>query len=263
MYHAHVYTTPKEKVISGAFASTMHLLFIALLVFGVSWQKKSEPQVNVVDLWSPPADAPKSVAPPPPAPEPPKPAPKPEPKPEVKPEVRAKPEPPKPVAKPEVAKPDIAFKEKEKIEKQRRAEEEKQKAAKKREEETQAAQKSQQAEAQRAANEQAEAQRAMAAQAASARQNMLDKYRKGISDKIKRFIVQPANLKGNEEAEFDIVVLPDGNVLAAKLRRPSGNTAYDNAIERAINRAQPLPLPPDPALLKDFRELNLKFRAQE
>jgi colicin import membrane protein len=267
MYHAHAYTTSREKVISGAFASTMHLLFIALLVFGVSWQKKSEPQVNIVDLWSPPADAPKAAAAPPPAPEPPKPVPKPEPKPEpkppVKPEVRVKPEPPKPVAKPEAAKPDIALKEKEKIEKQRRAEEEKQKAAKKREEETQAAQKSQQAEAQRAANEQAEAQRAMAAQAAAASKSMVAKYTKGISDKIKRFIVQPANLKGNEEAEFDIVVLPDGNVLAAKLRKSSGNPAYDNAVERAINRAQPLPLPTEPALLKDFRELNLKFKAQE
>ncbi len=268
MHHAHAYTTPREKIISGAFASTLHLLFVALLVFGVSWQKKSEPQVNIVDLWSPPVDAPKAVAPPPPpAPEPLKPAPKP-PIPEVKPEVRPQPEPPKPVAKPEVAKPavvkpDIALKEKEKIDKQKRVEEEKQKAAKKREEETQAAQKSQQAEAQRAASEQAEAQRAAAAQAAAARQSMLDKYRKGISDKIKRFIVQPPNLKGNEEAEFDIVLLPDGNVLAAKLRRPSGNTAYDNAIERAINRAQPLPLPPDPAMAKDFRELNLRFKAQE
>jgi colicin import membrane protein len=92
---------------------------------------------------------------------------------------------------------------------------------------------------------------------------MLDKYRKGISDKIKKFIVQPANLKGTEEAEFDIVVLPDGNVLGAKVRKPSGNTAYDNAVERAISRAQPLPLPPDPALAKEFRELNLKFKAQE
>ena len=126
-----------------------------------------------------------------------------------------------------------------------------------------AAQKSQQAEAQRLAREQAEAQQAMAAQAAAARKNELDKYRKGISDKIKSRIVRPPNLQGNEESEFDIVVLPDGNVLGVKLKKPSGNPAYDNAVERAISRAQPLPMPPDPALLKDFRELNLKFRAQE
>ena len=262
MYYAHAHTTSRERVISGAFASTMHLLFIALLVFGVNWQKKVEPQVNVVDLWSPPSPAEtRAVAPPPPAPAPPKPEVKPEAKPEVRPKVE--PTPPKPVAKLEAAKPDIALKEKEKIEKERRAAEEKQKAEKKREVEAAAAQKSQQAEVQRLAKEQAEAQQAMAAQAAAARKNELDKYRKGISDKIKSRIVRPPNLQGNEESEFDIVVLPDGNVLGVKLKKPSGNPAYDNAVERAISRAQPLPMPPDPALLKDFRELNLKFRAQE
>ena len=257
MYYAHAYTTPKERVISGAFASTMHLLFIALLVFGVNWQKKVEPQVNIVDLWSPSSAQTKPVVPPPPTPEPPKP--------EVKPVVQPKAEPtlPKPVAKPEVAKPDITMKEKEKIEKERRVAEDKQKDAKKREADAQAAQKTQLAEAQRLANEQSQAQRAMEAQAAAARQSQLDKYRKGISDKIKKFIVRPPNLQGTEESEFDIVVLPDGNVLGVKLRKPSGNAAYDNAVERAISRAQPLPMPPDPVLLKEFRELNLKFSAKE
>jgi len=262
MYYAHAHTTSRERVISGAFASTMHLLFIALLVFGVNWQKKVEPQVNVVDLWSPPSPAEtRAVAPPPPAPAPPKPEVKPEAKPEVRPKVE--PTPPKPVAKLEAAKPDIALKEKEKIEKERRAAEEKQKAEKKREVEAAAAQKSQQAEAQRLAKEQAEAQQAMAAQAAAARKNEIEKYKRGISDKIRKFIVRPPNLQGSEEAEYDIVVLPDGNVLGVKLKKPSGNPAYDNAVERAISRAQPLPMPPDPALLKDYRELNLKFRAQE
>ena len=261
MYYAHAHTTSRERIISGAFASTMHLLFIALLVFGVNWQKKVEPQVNVVDLWRPLSPAETKAVAPPPAPEPPKPVVKPEVKQEVRPKVE--PTPPKPVAKPEAAKPDIALKEKEKIEKERRAAEDKQKAAKKREDEAAAAQKSQQAEAQRLAREQAEAQQAMAAQAAAARRNELDKYKKAISDKIRRFIVIPPNLQGNPESEFDVVVLPDGNLLNLKLKRPSGNTAYDNAVERAINRAQPLPLPPDPAMAKDFRELNLKFKAQE
>ena len=61
MYYAHPYTTPRERVISGAFASTMHVMFIALLVFGVNWQKKAEPQVNIVDLWSPVAEAPATM----------------------------------------------------------------------------------------------------------------------------------------------------------------------------------------------------------
>ena len=57
---------------------------------------------------------------------------------------------------------------------------------------------------------------------------------------FRRFIVQPPNLQGNPESEFDVVVLPDGNVLGVKLKKPSGNAAYDNAVERAISRAQPL-----------------------
>jgi colicin import membrane protein len=175
------------------------------------------------------------------------------------------PTPPKPVAKPEVAKPDIALKEKEKekVEKQRRAVEDKQKEAKKREDAAQAAQKAQAAEAQRLANEQAEAQRAVAAQAAAAQAKLRNEYLGRIRDKIKRSLTKPANLQGTEETDFDIVLLPDGNVLGVKLKRPSGNAAYDNAVERAIIRAQPLPVPPDPALFKDFRELNLKFKAQE
>jgi colicin import membrane protein len=257
MYYAHAYNTPQEKVISGAFATTMHLLFIALLVFGVNWQKKVEPQVNIVDLWSPPAEAPPKVVEPPP-PEPPAP--------EVKPVVQPKvePTPPKAVAKPEVAKPDIALKtkEKEKVEKERRVIEDKQADAKKREDEARAAQKAQ-AEAQRLAKEQADAQRAVAAQAAAAQEKMRNEYIGRIRDKIKRFIVKPPNLQGSEESDFDVVLLPDGNVLGAKLKRGSGNSAYDNAIERAISRAQPLPMPPDPALLKEFRELNLKFNAKE
>ena len=259
MYYPQPYTTSQERLISGAFASAMHLMFLALLVFGVNWQKKAEPQVNIVELWSPVAEAPKAV------PAPPEPETKPEPKQEVKPEPKPVPkvEPPKPVAKPEVAKPDIAFKDKDKKEKEKKAEEEKQKAVEKKREEEAAAKKAQQAAEAQRAKEQADAEAKVAQQAAAARASMLDKYRKGISDRIKRFIVQPPNLKGSEEAEFDIVTLPDGNVLGVKLRKPSGNAAYDSAVERAINRAQPLPMPPDPALVKEFRELNLKFKAQE
>lgn len=266
MQYANVHTTQQEKLISGAVASMLHLMFIALLVFGVNWQKKSEPQVNIVDLWSPPAKEPQAVEPPSPPPPPPKP--------EVRHEVPPKiePAPPKPVAKPEVAKPDIALKDKvrekvEKEDKERRIVEDKQKEAKKREEAAQAAQKQQQAREaeaqQRAVREQEDAQRKLAEQSVAQRQSQIDKYRKGISDKIRKFVVRPPNLQGNEEAEFDVVLLPDGNVLSAKLKKPSGNAAYDGAVERAINRAQPLPVPQDPALIKAFRELNLKFNAQE
>ena len=73
----------------------------------------------------------------------------------------------------------------------------------------------------------------------------------------------PQNIQGNPEAEFDVVLLPGGNSLSIKLKRSSGNAAYDSAVEHAIQKAQPLPLPPDPALFRYFRELNLAFRPQQ
>ena len=244
-----------EKAISGAGAFGMHMLFIALLVFGVNWQKKVEPQANIVDLWSnlPSKAEPKVEL----KPEPPPPQPLAPPK--------VEPPAPKVATKAEVAKSDIAMKDK--VEKERRMLQEKQADAKKREDNAKAAQSQQQAkeaaEAQRIVKEQEDVQRKLAEQAVAARLALIDKFKGAIRDNIKRFIVLPPNLQGNPEAEFDVVILPGGEVLAAKLKHPSGNAAYDNAVERAILRAQPLPRPPDPALLKEFRELKLRFKPQE
>jgi colicin import membrane protein len=253
---AYVYPSQQEKVISGASALVMHLLFIALLVFGVNWQKKIEPQANIVDLWANlPSPAPPKVEP---RPEPPPP----EVKPVEPPKIEPPPPAPKATVKPEIAKPDIALKEK--AEKERRIAEDKQKVAKKRDEDAKAAQKQQakDVEAQRAAAKaEDDAKRKAAEQASTARKNELDKYKSAIREKIKRFIVLPPNLQGNPEAEFEVIQLPGGEVLGAKLRHSSGNAAYDGAVERAILKAQPLPSPPDPSLF--VRELNLTFRPQE
>ena len=242
---AYVSPSPQEKVVSGAGAFGIHLLFIALLVFGVNWQIKVEPQANIVDLWTnlpSPAETKVELKPEPPPPQ----------------SVKVEPTPPKAIAKPEVAKPDIALKEK--AEKARRLLEEQKKDAKKREEEKQQ-QAKEAAEAQRLAKEQEDAQRKLAEQAAAARLVQIDKYKAAIRDKIKRFIVLPPNLQGNPEAEFDVIQLSGGQVWDVKLKRASGNTAYDNAVERAIRRAETFPLPPDPTLFQ--RELNLTFKAQE
>jgi colicin import membrane protein len=48
-----------------------------------------------------------------------------------------------------------------------------------------------------------------------------------------------------------------------RLAQSSGNAAYDNAVERAILKSQPLPLPADASLFNRFRELKLKFKPVE
>jgi len=60
-----------------------------------------------------------------------------------------------------------------------------------------------------------------------------------------------------------VVLLPGGEVLSVKLRKSSALALYDSAVERAILKAQPLPLPPDPSMFKHFRELNLIFRPEQ
>jgi colicin import membrane protein len=253
-----VYETPNEKAISGALALMMHVLFGVLLVFGVAW-KKPEPVAMVADLWSnlPPVAAPKA-APPPPSPpkaepEPPKPVPKVEPKPVPKVE-------PKPQPKAEIdlrEKKEKALKAEQQLlaEKKKREEQQRQELLKQ--------QQAKEAEAKRLAQEQADALKKLAQQQAAAQAREIDKYKQAIAARIKRFIVEPPNLQGNPEVELDIIVLPGGEVLDVRTKRASGQTPWDNAVERAIRRAQPLPLPSDPALMKEFRELNLKFRPKE
>lgn len=277
---AGVYTTGNERIVSGALALAMHLLFLALLVFGVAWQKR-EPQAVVVDLWSdlPPLPAPK----PPPAPEV-KPAPAPPPpKVEVKPAPKVEPKiEPKPVPDPEIALKEKrererkareqALAEKKKREQEALAEKKRREAqalAEKKRREEQArlaalkAQQAKEAEARRLAREQEEALRKLAAAQAAARAKVVDEYKQRIREKIKRFIVEPPNLPGNPEVVFAVTVLPGGEILDVKTRRASAVAAWDSAVERAIRRAQPLPLPPDPALMREFRELDLVFRPKE
>lgn len=263
----------REQALAGGLAFVMHVLFLVLLVFGVSWQHKQIDSAVVVDLWRDvPAAAPTRTPPPEPAV---KPEPKPEPPPPA-PKVEAKP-PPKPEPAP-AAKPDIALKEK--LEKERKLKEQAATDAKKRAEEkareaeaekkkraeADALKKKQaaEAEAKRVANEQARAQEALAAQQAAASAKVVDEHKRRIIDKVRRFIVLPPNVSDSAQVEFEVVVLPGGEVLGAKLKRSSNSIpAYDAAVERAILKAQPLPLPADPALMRQFRELNLVFRPKE
>ena len=262
---AYAYETPNEKAISGALALVMHLMFFALLVFGVSWQKREVPPL-VAELWSN-LPAPKA-APTPPKAEP-KPVPKAEPKPPPPPKVEARPKPePKPVPKADISAQEKKEKERkakemELAEKKKREERELAEKKKKEEQVRLAALKQQQAKeaAEQLAREQDEALKKIAQAAAHAR--LMDEYKFRIREKIKRYVTEPPNVPETAQVEFDVVLLPGGDVLRVTLRKSSKVAAYDSAVERAIHLAAPLPLPPDSALFKDFRELNLVFRPKE
>lgn len=258
----------RDEALAGGLAFAMHVLFLVLLVFGVSWQHKQIETAAVVDLWRDlPSVAPPraEVAPPVPVkPEPPPPQPRVEAKPPPKPE-------PAPAAKPDIALKDKQEKErklKEQAEAKKRAEEKMREAEaeKKKRAEAEALKKklAAEADAKRIASEEAKAQQALAAQQAAASAKVVDEYKRRIIEKVRRFIVLPPNVSDSAQVEFEVVVLPGGEVLGAKLKKSSNSIpAYDAAVERAILKAQPLPLPPDPALMRQFRELNLVFRPKE
>ena len=251
-----------DKMKARAFALVMHVAFIALLIFGVSWQKKPEAPV-VADLWSnlPPMPQPKLDVSLPPATEPP-----------PKPVPRLEPPPPKvePVHAP---KPEIALKRK--IEKEKKAEpkpEAKPKPEPKKQDDDKAARLKKEAEAKKL-KEDREAQQkqfaaekeatAKAAAQASEQGKVISEYMERIRSKVRQNIVEPPGLQGNPTAEFDVVLLPGGDVLSVRLARSSGAPAYDAAAERAIMKSAPLPLPPNPELFSRFRDLHLSVRPKQ
>ncbi len=97
----------------------------------------------------------------------------------------------------------------------------------------------------------------------AATKRVVDEYIAKISAKIRSNIVEPPNVPKKARAEFLVTLLPGGVVLNAKLVKFSGDAEYDNAVERAILKSQPFPLPPDMAMFKNFRELKLGFEPEK
>jgi colicin import membrane protein len=101
------------------------------------------------------------------------------------------------------------------------------------------------------------------AEQAAAAGRVVDEYKAKIQNKIMSKIVDKSGVPPEAYAQFMVTVLPGGAVLSTQLLKSSGYPAFDDAVERGILKAQPLPLPPDMALFKEFRELRLTFRPKE
>ena len=93
---------------------------------------------------------------------------------------------------------------------------------------------------------------------AAAKRNLIDEYKAKILAKIKSKLVLPPDLPNDPVAEYNITLLPGGEILSVKLRNSSGFSSFDEAVERAIILARPLPLPKDKLLFPNFRDLGVK-----
>ena len=264
---------------AGVLAVLVHVVFFAFLIFGLNW-KTLPPEGMAVELWSslPPPPSPVrsevKAPPPPPSPPPPEakplpPPPKPEVPPPAKPDIalKEKVEKPKPEKKPvEQKQPPKELKEraekekaKELKEKEQREKEQKEKELKEKEQKARIAAEVERLQREQEANDKLQ-------QLAAAQSRLADEmaeYKAKIMAKIRRNIVMPPDLPGNPAVEFDVTLLPGGDILDVKMRRTSGYPAFDSAVERGIYMSKPLPLPPDPALFSKFRNLNVKVHYHE
>lgn len=232
---AAVYREP-YKLPAGILAVAVHGAFFLLLYFGFAWQAQPSGAMSV-ELWqSLPDTAAVPSAPPSPPPEK-----------AAKPDVVQPPQPEK------MVEPDIALPDKKKVE----VKPEKKKPVPRIADmiAKAAGQGTGSSIADQAARERGEREAAIG--------RAVDEYTGKIVGKIRRNIVMPPDVADDARAEFSVTLLPGGAVLSARLTRSSGNAAYDNAVERAILKSQPLPLPADVTMFNRFRELKLVFRPVE
>ena len=233
-------THPEPGLVpAGILAVLMHVVFLVFLVFGFSW-KTAPPESMAVDLWS-------SL----PEPEPPAQA---QVEPRVETEVEKAPAPPPPV------KPEIALKEKPIKPDKPKPVEPKPQAVQK---DPKTVQAEARREVERMQREQEAINRQLQARQAAAQARLVDEYRGKIRDAIKHRIVTPPDLPGNPVAEFNVILLPGGDILEVKLKKSSGFAVFDSAVERAIRQLKRLPLPPDATLFGQFRELDIPVHYRE
>lgn len=95
---------------------------------------------------------------------------------------------------------------------------------------------------------------------------LIAEYKAKIQAKIRRNVNRSACAElANPEVIFAVALLPSGELKTTpQLRKSSGSTSCDDAVEAAIQKSEPLPLPPAEAdLFDEFRQLSLRFKPAE
>jgi colicin import membrane protein len=142
-------------------------------------------------------------------------------------------------------------------------------AEKKRQEEAkrkaEAERKRQEEEARKAAEQEMQArlaaeQERMATQRRSAMQRMIDEYVLYIQEKVQRSWIRPPSSGAELSCTVEVRLIPSGEVIDAQIVRSSGNSAFDRSVEAAVFKASPLPVPPDPEVMEQFRSLRFEFK---
>lgn len=92
---------------------------------------------------------------------------------------------------------------------------------------------------------------------------VVDKYKALIRQRVSRSWSRPLGVAKGLQCVVSVRLTPSGEVLAAMVVRSSGNPLFDRSVENAVYKAAPLPLPDDPTLFDNFREIEFLFNPEE
>ena len=99
----------------------------------------------------------------------------------------------------------------------------------------------------------------LAAASAARAGTEIEKYRYLIEQRVSRSWNRPVGVAKRLKCEVNVRLTPNGEVLSANVVRSSGNAIFDRSVENAVYKAAPLPLPRDPTLFDNFREIRFVF----
>lgn len=91
----------------------------------------------------------------------------------------------------------------------------------------------------------------------------VEKYRIAFQELIEENRILSAVFPNNISCKIRIKLLPDGSILSVTIVQTSGNPAYDELATTAIYKSAPFPMPSEPDLYTQLRDIILSFKNGE
>ena len=93
-------------------------------------------------------------------------------------------------------------------------------------------------------------------------QSEIQKYVGLIKQKVERKWLKPASAKPGMSCEVFVRLIPGGQVAHVEITQSSGDGIFDSSVEKAVRKAEPFPVPPDPDLFDRFRDVRFIFKPE-
>lgn len=93
---------------------------------------------------------------------------------------------------------------------------------------------------------------------------VVNNYASRIRQRVKRYWIKPVSAERGLQCTLQVSTFPSGEVKQVKVIKSSGNALFDDSAERAVYKAEPLPLPPasDPKAAAQFKQFKFDFKPE-